>query len=196
MTLSITQFFGNEIEKIISELASIRIRVFKEYPYLYDGDIAYEEKYLQDYSRHSSALCIAVYKNNNLVGASTGMLLKHAAMEFQAPFVSAQLNTDDYFYFGESVLLPDYRGQGVGKKFFHLREAHAKQLGAPICTFCAVDRPDNHPQKPEHYQTLNAFWQAMGYQQKKNLRAEFSWKEIGNQQQSLHTLSYWLKNIR
>ena len=52
------------------------------------------------------------------------------------------------YYYGESVLLPGWRGRGIGVAFFAAREARARELGFKVGTFCAVVRPDNHPLRP------------------------------------------------
>ena len=70
------------------------------------------------------------------------------AREFAAPFAAAGFDLADTFYCGESVLLPDYRGRGVGHRFFDLREAQARKIGRRWCCFCAVIRPDDHPLRP------------------------------------------------
>jgi GNAT superfamily N-acetyltransferase len=69
----------------------------------------------------------------------------------------------DVFYCAESVLLSEYRGQGAGHAFFDRREAHAARLGfarSPSAVSC--DRAD-HPDRPEGYRPLDAFWRARGY---------------------------------
>src|SRR5690242_19351414 len=41
---------GAAIEGYLDVLAALRIRVFREYPYLYDGSLAYEQEYLASYA--------------------------------------------------------------------------------------------------------------------------------------------------
>jgi hypothetical protein len=47
----------------------------------------------------------------------------------KAPFIAAGGNVDHIFYFGESVLLPQFRGMGIGHHFFDEREAAARAAG-------------------------------------------------------------------
>jgi len=49
---------------------------------------------------------------------------------FAAPFAAVGIDPAGVFYLSESVLLPAWRGQGVGHAFFDAREAHARQRGA------------------------------------------------------------------
>ena len=63
-----------------------------------------------------------------IVGASTALPLQHADSAFQKPFLKAGMALDSIFYFGESVLLKDYRGQGTGSRFFDAREQAAARI--------------------------------------------------------------------
>jgi GNAT superfamily N-acetyltransferase len=109
------------------------------------------------------------------------------------PFESARLNPKNYFYFGESVLLQAYRGQGIGVRFFQEREAHALRLGYTRTTFCAVDRPVDHPRKPADYQPLHAFWKKRGYEIHLELNATFKWQDLDEDSESDKLLTFWIK---
>lgn len=50
---------------------------------------------------------------NRLVGAATALPLLEADEEFQAPFRQLGAELGSVFYFGESVLLQPYRGEGL-----------------------------------------------------------------------------------
>ena len=40
---------GNAVGEVLDDLARLRIAVFRDWPYLYDGDVAYERDYLTAY---------------------------------------------------------------------------------------------------------------------------------------------------
>jgi len=62
------------------------------------------------------------------------------------PFLEHGYDPERIFYYGESVLLRAYRGQGLGKQFFVEREDHARSLNRfDLLCFCAVERPLDHP---------------------------------------------------
>ncbi|HRQ91226.1 MAG TPA: GNAT family N-acetyltransferase, partial [Bacteroidia bacterium] len=43
------ELHGDTLRPHLRELGGLRIAVFREYPYLYDGDLDYEERYLETY---------------------------------------------------------------------------------------------------------------------------------------------------
>ena len=142
---------SKDIKDALDELARLRIEVFSEYPYLYEGDRDYEKSYLANYLDSKTAIVIIAQDGSNIVGASTGLALKEADKEFQRAFDEP---LDGYFYFGESVLEMPYRNQGIGSKFMDLRLEHAKRLGFKTACFCAVERNF----QPDSYRPLDAFW--------------------------------------
>lgn len=187
---------GVALEPWLSALGELRIRVFREYPYLYDGSAEYERGYLQRYIDARDSLVVLVTDaDGHLVGATTCLPMAEEGPEFRQPFVDAGLSIDQIFYFGESILLPGWRGRGIGKAFFDHREAHAQKLGYQTTTFCAVDRPSNHPARPAYYRPLDGFWQSRGYQKQSGLQARFPWKEIGEETESDQTLTFWCKGL-
>src|SRR5436189_3495332 len=169
---------GAEILPFIPDAAHLRITVFREYPYLYDGTMEYEEKYLRTYSESAGSLFVIARDGDSVVGVSTAMPLAQETEEVQRPFREAGIPAEEVFYFGESVLLPAYRGRGIGVRFMSERESHARQTpGIRRVAFCAVERPNDHPLRPPGYIPLDAFWTHRGFT-KAPLTTEFSWKEM------------------
>lgn len=192
---TIYEIGGAELEPWLDSLGALRIRVFREYPYLYDGTLDYEREYLRVYQQCArSRIVLATAADGNLIGATTCMPLVDESPEFQKPFLDAGRAVDDCLYFGESIVLPEWRGVGLGKEFFARREEHARRLGLTNTAFCAVDRPENHPLRPPGYRPLDGFWTARGYTKQPSLQAVFPWKEIGEESESPKTLTFWTKS--
>lgn len=186
---------GAALESALGDVARLRIEVFRAWPYLYDGDLEYERKYLQSYRDSDTAIVVGAFDGDRLIGASTGAPLTEHADDFAAAFEGTGLDLSQIFYCAESVLLPDYRGQGVGHKFFDLREAHARALSFSKCAFCGVQRAAGHPMRPESYRPLDAFWRARGYEPLPGAVAQFSWKDIGEEGESLKPLQFWVRDL-
>ena len=66
---------GADGHQILEDLANLRIDVFREYPYLYEGDLEYEKKYLGRYFSAQQSYVVGVYDQGRMVGATTAILL-------------------------------------------------------------------------------------------------------------------------
>lgn len=196
MTQALTyrELSGAALEPWLEGLGKLRIAVFREYPYLYDGTLEYEREYLGTYVRSPRSLAVLVTNEaDEVVGATTCIPLEDEGPEFQEAFLNAGRPVGEVCYFAESILLPELRGQGIGSEFFKRREAHAQKLGARVTAFCAVDRPADHPQRPPSYRPLDEFWKSRGYVKQPGLQATFVWKETGEAVESPKTLTFWTK---
>lgn len=193
--LTIERLSGDALEQYLPELAQLRITVFRDFPYLYDGDMAYEQRYLQTYIQAPDSVIVLARDGDRVVGASTAIPLGRETDEVQAPFLAAGYPVDEIFYCGESVLLPEYRGQGAGVAFFDQREDHARELGYRYSCFCAVQRPEDHPRRPADYVPLDRFWTKRGYTIQPQLQTEFSWKELGEAEESPKPMTFWMKTL-
>ena len=193
MAIAVRALTGGEIAGLLDDLAALRIRVFAAYPYLYNGDAASEAEYLAEYAAADDAVLVAAFDDARLVGAATAAPMRHQKPEFRAPFEARGLDTARLFYFGESVLLPEYRGQGIGHAFFEQREAQARSCGANAACFAAVIRPDDHPARPADYSPLDALWTKHGFARIEGLVTEHAWKEHGEAADSLKPMQFWLK---
>ena len=192
--LKLLEISSSELSNYIDELASLRIRVFKEFPYLYEGNLEYEQKYLSRYQKANAFLLVGAFENGKMVGATTCLPLSEEEEEFRQPHLQAGYNTDKIFYFGESILLSQYRGRGIGKAFFDKREAHAKKVISDLefTCFCAVDR-ESHPLTPEDYRPLDSFWESRSYEKSSKLFCEYSWKDIDKEEEDKKRLYFWFK---
>jgi hypothetical protein len=187
---------GADVPPFIPALARLRIAVFRDWPYLYDGDQSYEERYLRIYAESPRAAIVLALDGPEVVGASTCLPLTDETANVQAPFAAAGIAIDRVFYFGESVLLGAYRGGGAGLRFFAEREAHARRVSAcDIVAFCAVQRPTDHPARPADAVPLDAFWRRRGFTPYPALTCEMSWQEIGAAEETAHRLAFWLKSL-
>jgi GNAT superfamily N-acetyltransferase len=186
---------GEALAAALPDVARLRIAVFRAYPYLYDGDAAYEEAYLQTYRESENAILVGAYHGEKLVGAATGTPMEDHAEDFAAAFAAHDLPLDQIFYCAESVLLPSYRGQGIGHAFFDAREAHARRLGRRYSAFCAVIRPEDHPLKPRGYRPLDGFWRKRGYAPLEGAMAHYDWRDLGEDAESTHALQIWMREL-
>lgn len=188
---------GSEIAPYLADLARLRITVFREYPYLYDGTEEYEARYLQTYLNSPNSIAVLVLDEGKIVGASTGLPMADEETDFQKPFIEQGYDPQTLFYCAESVLLPKYRGRGIYKTFFQGREEHARKLGnkPTHLTFCGVERPLDHPLRPANYTPLDAIWRKFGYVKHPELHTAYVWKDINENVETAKPMVFWLKAL-
>lgn len=193
--IRITTHTGKAARPFLGEIARLRIAVFREFPYLYEGSLEYEMDYLEEYISSERSLIVLAEFGDQTVGASTGIPLAEADGDFRQPVETAGIDIREIFYFGESVLLPEFRGRGIGHRFFDEREKHASNLGFRSTGFFSVIRADTHPLKPVGYRPHDNFWQKRGYARQDTMIARFPWNQVGETQEVLHELVFWLREL-
>ena len=196
MTISLRALHGAALEAALDDVARLRIAVFRDWPYLYEGSLDYERSYLQWYRDSPDALLVGAFDGDTLVGAATGTPMEDHANDFAAAFAATGIPLTDIFYCAESVLLPAYRGQRLGHRFFDLREDHARAIERRFIAFCSVLRPADHPLRPLNARSNDAFWRGRGYQPMDGVVAEFRWTDVGEVSDSVKRLQFWGRNLR
>lgn len=179
----------------LDDVARLRMIVFRDWPYLYDGDLGYERDYLAAYAASPRSVFVLAFDDGEVVGASTGIPLAEDTPAFQQPFRERGIDVDRVFYFGESVLLHGCRGRGLGHAFFDHREAHARELGGfALCAFAAVDRDDDDPRRPAGHRGNEAFWSGRGYRRQPGMAMRLDWNELGRGEIE-HALTFWTRPL-
>ena len=187
---------GPRLQELLPELARLRITVFRAFPYLYDGSLDYEQRYLRTYAEAADSVVVGAFDGDAVVGASTGLPLAHEPASLTQPFVDHGFDVAKVFYFGESVLLPDYRGHGIGVGFFREREAHARALGRfGHAAFCGVVRPVDHPRRPNGYVPLDAFWRKRGFAPVEGMVGSISWRDLDEPAETAKPMQFWVKAL-
>ena len=178
-----------------NSIAELRMEVFREFPYLYDGNLEYEAKYLDYYIQSKKSMVALALVDDQVVGATTCLPLADEVEDLTKPFIKSGYDLEGIFYFGESIIKKDFRGNKIGHEFFRMREQHAGETMPELKMTCfgAVVRPDDHPLKPAGYRPLDQFWNRMGYEKDDNLVADFEWKDIDKEKDDFKPLVFWKK---
>lgn len=195
MSVTVSPLTGAALSAALPALARLRIEVFRAFPYLYDGSLAYEQKYLATFAQSRDAIIVAAREGDEIVGCATASALDTNHEELIAPLRAAGVDLATTFYCGESVLLPGYRGRGIGHAFFDHREAQARAHGYKRACFCAVLRAEDDPRRPAEYEPLDAFWGKRGYAKMPGVIARFSWQELGEAGESEKPMQFWMRAL-
>jgi GNAT superfamily N-acetyltransferase len=194
--LPVRLFTGAAIQPYLPDLARLRMAVFREFPYLYDGSADSEASGAASFGAAPGAALAVAFDGAAVVGCATCQPLAAESEAIQAPFRTRQWDVRRFCYFGESVLLPAYRGRGAGVAFFRAREAHAATL--PSCdyaAFCSVVRPDDHRLRPPGFVKLDDFWRHRGFRPEPSLTCTMRWKQIDSAEKVENRLAFWVKSL-
>lgn len=187
---------GAEMESQLEAMGQLRISVFKDWPYLYEGSLQYERRYLKKYMISQKSLAYLAFDRDQLIGATTAIVLSDEDQSIQKPLAEIHLLPSETVYFGESILLSDYRGIGIGKRFMSERLRFAESLpGIKHAAFCSVIRSEDDPRRPLNYKPLDEFWKKQGFQPISGVTAEMSWCEVGDLAETKKQLQFWVKSL-
>ena len=100
MSLRVEPITGEALRAKLPRLAALRIRVFRDWPYLYDGSEDYERRYLATYAASPGSVIVGAFEGERAVGAATALPLAHETDDVTAPFRARGLDPDRIFYFG------------------------------------------------------------------------------------------------
>lgn len=188
---------GNDMQGTLEFVAQQRMRHYKGYPYLYEGNMQEEMEYLNLVaSSPHSALCV-VYKDDHIVGFAMGASFQEFAVHFKGSielFNAAGRNPHDYFYIADDIILPGYEGHMLTERMFEHLEQYAINLG--FAYTCIVhEQYDTHPLKPKNYCDMD--WSKLGYT-KTGSAIHFVWNTLqadGSSCKQEHILPYWAKKL-
>ncbi len=196
----IKSFKGKEILPFIDELGSLRVKIFREFPYLYDGDLETERRYMSGFANSNKSVLIAVFLQEQMVGFIIGTALDSGlpiTADAHDLFSSKNLPVNNYYYIGDLVLLEEHRSFGLATKLLKLIETFAADNGYCSTCFLTVFREPDHPLKPKGYKDTARLWE-FRKTKKMNLSISYPWRTFISESESVmlqNTLDFWEKDI-
>ena len=186
---------GKEIVRHLPDVADLRLRVFKEYPYLFQDDDKHTLTYLSHYAAAKHCLLVTATSNNEMVGAVAGIPLEATSPATQKPFIDTHQTLSQWFYIDEIVVAPQWRTRGLGGLFLRAMEDHAKELGYLYTTFCVIHRPATHPSRPRGYVPPDEYFIERGYERLPELNLHLTWVDTGEGRATTKTMKFWYKKL-
>lgn len=191
---------GKSIEKFADDISRLRIEAFREYPYLYDGNLEYEQNYIKGYTQNPEASLVVANIEEKIVGFLTGIPLSSdfdLTRKCDGLFLDKNINIKSYYYYGEIIILPQYRGLGLHNLLPTEMDKVAMSMKFQNACFLSVVRPENHPLKPTKYRYPGILAERNGYK-KMNLCINYQWPTIlpdGQTKDAENILEFWSKPL-
>ena len=186
---------GAAIAVVLDSLASLRLEIFREYPYLYDGRREDELAYLKSYAEAPDACVILAHDEGAVVGAATGMPFIHEGAQMLPAIAASQYNVEKLYYVGELLLYPAYRNKGLGLQLLGQLEQQIHSLGRYQHLVCAtVERPAAHLLQPDVYVPITRFLARTGFDLMPGVTTSFAWRETDGIRRD-HPMQFWVKEL-
>lgn len=196
--LILSLFIGAQCSEMINTVSDLRITMFKEYPYLYQGDKEYEKHYVKAYVQERGMVIKAAVKEE-LAGVITGIPLVEDAETFpeaKQAFVQQGFIPEQFYYIGEVMVMPQFRKKGIAAALFNALEKQAQKWNYEKFCFVTIEHDKNHSLKPANYEDPAAVWRKLGYS-KTSVTIPAKYPTIcadGSVQEIENTFVFWVKN--
>ncbi|MHC1698606.1 MAG: GNAT family N-acetyltransferase [Geobacteraceae bacterium] len=186
---------GAAITDALDDLATLRLDIFPEYPYLYQGRREDELTYLATYAEAPDACVTLAYDGLTVIGAATGMPLIYEDAQMLDAFAGTTFPLNEVYYVGELLFRSDYRNCGLGQELLDRLESHICSLGRYRKLTCAtVERPEDHPLRPSNYIPISRFLARTGFTRLSGVNTHFMWRETDGDKRD-HLMQFWTKDL-
>lgn len=201
MTFRFLKLHGSEACRYFAPLVELKLATFAKFPYLYKGDIDSERAWLETYLRSDSSIILIVEHDGKIIGASTGIGGQDEDENYRKPFLDRGIDPATIFFYGESMVLPKYRGIGLGKVFYEQREKYARSLpGIKASAMCILQRGSEHPLAPATFDrsrdNYERIWEGRDFAALPNVTAAAEWQDLDTGVPTEKTFQVWLKLLK
>ncbi|PLY03705.1 MAG: N-acetyltransferase [Desulfuromonas sp.] len=195
MAVTIRILSGDAVREYLDDLASLRLEIFAEFPYLYQGKRADELAYLTSYAETDGARVILAEADGEVIGAATGMPLQHEDALLRDPVATSGADINRLYYVGELLFYRRWRGARLGQQLLATMEEKIRRLGGFDGIVCAtVARPTDHPQRPADFIPIERFLARTGFAAIPGASTRFAWRELDGVKRE-QTMLLWRKAL-
>lgn len=195
-SISIEVLKGPEVIPYLQKLAELRIEFYRNYPYLYEGNITDEETYLNMYAKSKDSLLVIAKNGDEIVGAVTGIPMLESKEENKQLYAQKQIPAEHIFYLGELVLSQDYQKSDLLERLYLQLENAVKGLERySLLAVCEIERSPEDTKKPVSALSSEVLWANRGFTKQPQLYTTDAWKDVGDLEKSDHHLFFWYKEL-
>lgn len=195
------QLSGSNIHKYLTEVATFRIKYFRDFPYFYDGNLDYEMNYLKGYTEDEKSILIIIRNSkNDIIAVSTGVPLittSDILSKAETVFSQSGLNPKDFYYYGEVILDYSVRSKGLTRLIYNEQELHARKFGFSSITIATVIRDPTDPRNVDRVASSDLVWKKLGFTQT-NIEFNYNWPTLqidGKTVDCENKMIFWAKYL-
>lgn len=175
-------------------LADLRVRIFREFPYLYDGTVEDECSNLRAYANSANSLITVMYDGIRHIAAMSCLPMQDAWGELVDNLSTQAVNISECLYIGEILMEKTHRGMGLGSRLFDFARMHAVRLNMKKLCFFSVRRDHTHDARPADYLEPAELWQKWGFSLVPGADVTLSYPQVDVGMQS-HILDFWIRPL-
>ncbi|MCI5052765.1 MAG: GNAT family N-acetyltransferase [Simkaniaceae bacterium] len=178
---------ASDVTPHIPHLAELRMEVFREYPYLYDGELEYEMAYLSQYQEAERSFFVLAKEGDRVIGAISGIPVEESFDGCKDAFETRGLDSSKTLYLGEIVLQKSYRMNHIGTELYRAFENFAREAGYTSIAACMVVK--------EKSTFVDVAAAHRGFKKIEGFVGEYEWKEVGAEESTMHPMQFWIKEL-
>lgn len=191
---------NNDIINYLDKISEFRIKEFKEFPYLYEGNEEYEKSYIKGFIEGQNSVLGIVEIDSNIIGVATAMPLRCEAeivKDVELEFHKMGFKIDEFFYIGEVIVKKGYRGNKISSRLLETVEKYFLNLGFKYACLSTVERDIEDSRRPKNYSDIDKLCLYNGYTKTK-IYSDYSWpmkSDDGSIREVVNEMVYWIKKL-
>lgn len=196
--IKIEKMQGTQIDPYLAEIIQFVTKMYRDYPYLYNGDDAGYQQYLNTYAQAKEGVIFVAFDGKKIVGVASGMPMADSRDIFKPTLVRHGYSIKNIYYIGEFGVSPEYHGKGIESTLMSKMEQFIKEHKQYNTISLWELNPASSSQTqraPTHFPN-GIFLQNNGFAYHPELNFIVHWTNINEKHESPHLAVYWLKDLR
>lgn len=190
--LRIESLSGAESKKYFEDFARLRIEIFREYPYLYEGTVENERNYIENYLSNPQSRIFVLFDGDKICGMLTTVPMSGEYQDIIASFEKTGLKSSESFYLGDMILQKEYRNRKLFPIFFNAALEHAKCKGFKTLSLMCIVCKDADWGRPAEFRDVVRLCEKIGFTKIDGGVIELKWASLAKGgEQKTHTLQLY-----
>lgn len=185
----------HDVEPLWPQIVKLMDAVYMEYPNLYDGAGDGYDYNLDVFRKARDTHFCLIFDGPKIVGFIGSMCMEDAVTSYMKHLTAKNIPLQSKYYIGETVILPEYRGKGLGKKLHEAAETHARHLDYSEFWLCTLDESRVTTPAPAKYSSGEKFWRNRGFTRHPELIFNTRYKAVGESAETAHGMIFYSKRL-